>query len=209
MIHHLSISDQIAGWYPGMGALVFCLVVWGLVFAGTGLFVGAFIPFITGDSLVFAAGLVAHQAGINIWLMAIGVGVAAWLGDQVGFTLGRHFGRPYLDKREGKWIQGGITKSENLFNAWGWWAVVVGRFMPWARVFIPVIAGIAKMNYYKFFSSNLVGALAWGTGLTICGFYSAEIPAVKNASYLIAAMFIIGSLVAGLRVWLKNRSSSN
>ncbi len=209
MIHHLSISDQIAGWYPGMGALVFCLVVWGLVFAGTGLFVGAFIPFITGDSLVFAAGLVAHEAGINIWLMAIGVGVAAWLGDQVGFTLGRHFGRPYLDKREGKWIQGGITKSENLFNAWGWWAVVVGRFMPWARVFIPVIAGIAKMNYYKFFSSNLVGALAWGTGLTICGFYSAEIPAVKNASYLIAAMFIIGSLVAGLRVWLKNRSSSN
>jgi len=209
MIHHLSISDQIAGWYPGMGALVFCLVVWGLVFAGTGLFVGAFIPFITGDSLVFAAGLVAHQAGINIWLMAVGVGVAAWLGDQVGFTLGRHFGRPYLDKRQGKWIQSGITKSENLFNAWGWWAVVVGRFMPWARVFIPVIAGIAKMNYYKFFSSNLVGALAWGTGLTICGFYSAEIPAVKNASYLIAAFFIIGSLVAGVRVWLRNRASSN
>jgi membrane-associated protein len=209
MIHHLSISDQIAGWYPGMGALVFCLVVWGLVFAGTGLFVGAFIPFITGDSLVFAAGLVAHQAGINIWVMAVGVGVAAWLGDQVGFTLGRHFGRPYLDKRKGKWIQQGIGKSEKLFTAWGWWAVVIGRFMPWARVFIPVIAGIAKMNYYKFFSSNLVGALAWGTGLTFCGFYSAEIPAVKNASYLIAALFIIGSLVAGLRVWLKNRSSSN
>ena len=209
MIHHLSISDQIVGWYPGLGALAFCLVVWGLVFAGTGLFVGAFIPFITGDSLVFAAGLVAHQAGINIWVMAVGVGVAAWLGDQVGFTLGRHFGRPYLDKRKGKWIQQGIGKSEKLFTAWGWWAVVIGRFMPWARVFIPVIAGIAKMNYYKFFSSNLVGALAWGAGLTLCGFYSAEIPAVKNASYLIAALFIIGSLVAGLRVWLKNRSSSN
>jgi membrane-associated protein len=72
-----------------------------------------------------------------------------------------------------------------------------------------VIAGIAKMNYYKFFSSNLVGALAWGTGLTVCGFYSAEIPAVKNASYLIAAFFIIGSLVAGVRVWLRNRASSN
>lgn len=209
MIHHLSISDQIVGWYPEMGAVVFCLVVWGLVFAGTGLFVGAFIPFITGDSLVFAAGLVAHQAGINIWVMAIGVGIAAWLGDQVGFTLGRHFGRPYLDNRKGKWIQAGITKSESLFNSWGWWAVVIGRFMPWARVFVPAIAGIAKMNYYKFFSSNLVGALAWGTGLTLCGFYSAQIPAVKNASYLIAAVFIVGSLIAGVRVWLVNRKSAS
>lgn len=209
MIHHLSISDQIVGWYPEMGAVVFCLVVWGLVFAGTGLFVGAFIPFITGDSLVFAAGLVAHQAGINIWVMAIGVGIAAWLGDQVGFTLGRHFGRPYLDNRKGKWIQAGIAKSESLFNSWGWWAVVIGRFMPWARVFVPAIAGIAKMNYYKFFSSNLVGALAWGTGLTLCGFYSAQIPAVKNASYLIAAVFIVGSLIAGVRVWLVNRKSAS
>jgi len=209
MIHHLSISDQIVGWYPEMGTIVFCLVVWGLVFAGTGLFVGAFIPFITGDSLVFAAGLVAHQAGINIWVMAIGVGIAAWLGDQVGFTLGRHFGRPYLDNRKGKWIQAGIAKSESLFNSWGWWAVVIGRFMPWARVFVPAIAGIAKMNYYKFFSSNLVGALAWGTGLTLCGFYSAQIPAVKNASYLIAAVFIVGSLIAGIRVWLVNRKSAS
>jgi membrane-associated protein len=210
IVIHASISDQIAGWFPNLGANLFYLVVWGLVFAGTGLFVGAFVPFITGDSLVFAAGLVAATAtnGLNIWVMAIGVGVAAWLGDQVGFTLGRHYGRPYLDKRKGKWIKTGITKSENLFTAWGWWAVVIARFMPWARVFVPVVAGIAKMNYYKFFSANLVGALAWGTGLTLCGYYSASIPVVKNASYLIAAFFILGSLIAGLRVWLLNRKTN-
>lgn len=210
IVIHASISDQIAGWFPELGPVLFYLVVWGLVFAGTGLFVGAFIPFITGDSLVFAAGLVAATASnnLNIWVMATGVGVSAWLGDQVGFTLGRHFGRPYLDKRKGRWVKTGITKSEKLFKAWGWWAVVVARFMPWARVFVPVVAGIAKMNYYKFFSSNLVGALAWGTGLTLCGYYSASIPLVKNASYLIAAIFIAGSLIAGLRVWLLNRRTS-
>ena len=209
IVIHSSISDQIVGWFPDLGSNLFYLVVWGLVFAGTGLFVGAFIPFITGDSLVFAAGLIAASTAnnVNIWVMASGVGIAAWLGDQVGFTLGRHYGRPYLDKRKGKWIKAGITKSENLFKAWGWWAVVIARFMPWARVFVPVVAGIAKMNYYKFFSANLVGALAWGTGLTLCGYYSASIPLVKNASYLIAAFFIIGSLVAGLRVWLLNRRS--
>ena len=210
MIHHLSISDQIASWSPDLGPTLFYLVVWGLVFAGTGLFVGAFIPFITGDSLVFAAGLVAATAGsgLNIWVMAIGVGISAWLGDQVGFTIGRHFGRPYLDKRKGRWIKSAIVKSETLFTSWGWWAVVISRFMPWARVFVPVIAGISKMNYYKFFSSNFVGALAWGVGLTLCGYFSATIPLVKNASYLIAGFFVLASLIAGIRVWLINKRTA-
>ncbi len=205
MILQASLSDQIAGWFPSLGAVLFYLVVWGLVFAGTGLFIGAFIPFITGDSLVFAAGLVAASSEVNIWIMATGVGVAAWLGDQVGYTLGRHYGRPYLDKRKGSWIRTGIEKSEKLFQAWGWWAIVIARFIPWARVFVPAIAGISKMNYYKFFSANLVGAIAWGTGLTLAGYYSASIPAVKNASYAIAGFFIVASLIAGIRVWLRNR----
>lgn len=208
-IHTSSISDQISAWYPGLGPLAFYLVVWGLVFAGTGLFIGAFVPFITGDSLVFAAGLVAASSNdVNIWVMAIGVGLAAWLGDQVGYTLGRHYGRPYLDKRKGKWLQAAILKSEGFYQRWGWWAVVIGRFMPWARVFVPPIAGVARMNYYKFFSSNLVGAVAWGVGLTVTGYFAASIPAVKNASYGIAAFFILGSIIAGLRSWLKNRKAA-
>ena len=209
-VFQASISEEIAGWFPDLGATLFYLVVWGLVFAGTGLLIGAFIPFVTGDSLVFAAGLIAasNASQVNILVMATGVGIAAWLGDQVGYTLGRHYGRPYLDKRKGKWIKKGIEKSEKLFLAWGWWAVVVARFMPWARVFVPVVAGIANMNYYKFFSANLVGALAWGVGLTMAGYYSASIPLVKNASYLIAGVFITASLIAGLRIWLLNRRAS-
>lgn len=206
---HFAISNEITGWYDQIGPWLFYAVVWSLVFAGTGLFIGAFIPFITGDSLVFAAGLVAASAGtqVNIWVMAIGVGIAAWLGDQVGYTLGRHYGRPYLDKRKGDWLRNAIAKSEKFYAAWGWWAVVIARFMPWARVLIPAIAGISKMNYYKFFSANAVGALAWGTGLTVAGYYAASIPAVKNASYAIAIFFISASLIAGLRVWIKNRKS--
>ena len=209
-VFQASISQEIAGWFPDLGATLFYLVVWGLVFAGTGLLIGAFIPFITGDSLVFAAGLIAaaHASEVNIIVMATGVGIAAWLGDQVGYTLGRHYGRPYLDKRKGKWIKKGIEKSEALFLAWGWWAVVVARFMPWARVFVPVVAGIANMNYYKFFSANFVGALAWGVGLTMAGHFSASIPIVKNASYLIAGVFITASLIAGIRIWLLNRRTS-
>jgi membrane-associated protein len=186
---HTSIAEEIAGWFPSLGATLFYLVVWGLV---------------------FAAGLIAaaNAADVNIVVMATGVGIAAWLGDQVGYTLGRHYGRPYLDKRKGKWIKTGIEKSEALFLAWGWWAVVIARFMPWARVFVPVVAGISNMNYYKFFSANLVGALAWGVGLTMAGYFSASIPLVKNASYLIAGLFISASIIAGLRIWLMNRRAS-
>lgn len=205
-----ALSDEITSWYDQIGPLLFYGAVWGLVFAGTGLLIGAFIPFITGDSLVFAAGLVAATAGsqVNIFVIATGVGIAAWLGDQVGYTLGRHYGRPYLDKRKGQWLQNAIAKSEKFYLAWGWWAVVIARFMPWARVFIPVIAGISKMNYYKFFSANLVGALAWGVGLTLAGYYAATIPFVKNASYGIAIFFITLSILAGIRVWIINRRSA-
>ena len=84
-----SISNQISSWYDDVGPWLFYGIVWLLVFAGTGLLVGAFIPFITGDSLVFAAGLVAAaHPDVNIWVMATGVGIAAWLGDQVGYALG-------------------------------------------------------------------------------------------------------------------------
>ena len=201
-----SLTPQVSHWLGNYGAIGFYLVVFLLVFSGTGLFIGAFIPFITGDSLLFASGLLAHNnPNINIWVLAIGVGIAAFIGDQLGFVLGRHYGRPYLDKRKGTWIHSAIAKSESFYENLGWWAVVVARFIPWARVFVPAIAGIARMNYYKFLSGNLVGAVTWGVGLTLTGYYSATIPAVNKAAYGIATFFIVGSIIAGLRTWWRNR----
>jgi membrane-associated protein len=207
----LSISNDIVGWFDQIGPLLFYTVVFGLVFAGTGLFVGAFIPFITGDSLVFAAGLVAaaNSDSINIVVMVIGVGIAAWLGDQVGYTLGRHFGRPYLDKRKGKWLRNAIEKSEIFYQRYGWWSIVVARFVPWARVIIPALAGISKMNYYKFFSANLVGAMLWGCGLTLAGYFTYSIPWVRSTVYVIAVIVIALSVIAGIRTWRENRRVSS
>ena len=203
-----TLDNQVSGWLGNYGVIGFYAIVFGLVFAGTGLFIGAFIPFITGDSLLFAAGLLAAKSShVNIWILAIGVGLSAFVGDQVGFILGRHYGRPYLDKRQGSWIHTAIAKSEKFYANLGWWAVVVARFIPWARVFVPAIAGISRMNYYKFLSANFIGAVMWGIGLTLTGYYAATIPAVKSAAYLIAMFFIVGSVVAGIRSWLRNRNS--
>lgn len=201
-----ALTGQVTDWLNSYGPFLFYLIVWGLVFAGTGLLIGAFIPFITGDSLIFAAGvLAATNDSIDIRVLSIGVGLAAFVGDQTGFVLGRHFGRPYLDKREGPKLKSAIVKSEKFYQQLGWWAVVVSRFMPWARVLVPAIAGIARMNYYKFLGANFVGAISWGVGLTLAGYYAATIPAVKTGSYAIATFFIVGSIIAGIRSWLHNR----
>lgn len=205
-----ALDGQLNNWLEVFGPFLFYVIVWGLVFVGTGLFVGAFVPFVTGDSLLFAAGLIAASASnINVAILVGGVFIAAFLGDQVGFIIGRHYGRPYLDKRGGRKTQLMIRKTENFYLKYGWWAVVVARFMPWARVIIPVVAGVGRMNYYKFLTSNFVGALAWGIGITLTGFYAATIPAVKSGAYAIAAFFIIGSIVAGTRTWLADRKVSN
>jgi membrane-associated protein len=203
-----SLTSQATDWLGNYGALGFYSLVFFLVFSGTGLFVGAFIPFITGDSLLFASGLLAHNNDrLNIWVLAIGVGLSAFVGDQLGFILGRHYGRPYLDKRTGSWVHSAIAKSETFYQNLGWWAVVVARFIPWARVFVPAIAGISRMNYYKFLSGNFVGAVVWGIGLALTGYYSATIPAVNHAAYAIATFFIAGSVLAGLRIWWLNRTN--
>jgi membrane-associated protein len=83
---------------------------------------------------------------------------------------------------------------------------VVARFVPWGRVIIPALAGIGKMNYYQFFTANFVGALLWGTGLTVAGFFAYSIPWVKNFVYVIAVIVITLSVIAGVRTWRANRT---
>ncbi|MGO7983821.1 DedA family protein, partial [Rhizobium johnstonii] len=90
--------------------------------------------------------LIAGTAsGVNIWVLAIGTGIAAFAGDQVGFWLGRKYGRPYLDRRGGPRTRKAIDRTEWFYRTFGWWSVVIARFVPWGRVFIPVIAGVGRM----------------------------------------------------------------
>lgn len=204
-----ALDDQLNDVLSASGPFLFYLAVWGLIFVGTGLLVGVFIPFITGDSLLFASGIIAAASdNINIVVLAVGVGIAAFLGDQVGFALGLKLGRPYLERRTSPRVKVWVDRTERFYYRFGWSAVVVARFMPWARALIPVIAGIGKMNYYKFLSANFVGATVWGVGMTFVGYYAAQIPAVRNVAYIIGFSFITLSVVAGLRAWLKDRALS-
>ena len=191
-----------------VGPIVFYLAVWGLVFSGTALFVGVFIPFITGDSLLFAAGLLTGtHSELSIWVLAIGVAIAAVLGDQVGFWFGRRLGRPHLARRGGRWVQAGVRKAERFYELFGWWSVVISRYIPWGRVFIPPIAGISAMKYWRFFTANVVGALSWGVLITVIGYFAAVNPSVRPIAYLVAGVVILASIVAGIRAWVLDRRS--
>jgi membrane-associated protein len=191
-----------------VGPILFYLAVWGLVFAGTALFVGVFIPFLTGDSLLFAAGiLTGTHPELSIWVLAVGVGVAAVLGDQVGFWLGRRLGRPYLSRRGGRWVQAGIRRAERFYQLFGWWSVVISRYIPWGRVFIPPIAGISAMSYLRFLTANIVGALSWGVLITVIGYFAAFNPGVRPVAYVVAGVVIAASVGAGVGAWVLDRRS--
>jgi membrane-associated protein len=192
-----SFDEQLSSLAP----FFFYLIVGVIVFVETGILLGFFLP---GDSLLFSAGLVAAAHGnINIVILVTVIFLAAFFGDQVGFVIGRVYGRPYLDKRTSKRMQALIVRADRFYEQTGWWAVVTARFFPWVRTFVPVIAGASRMNYYKFLSANALGALLWGVGITLAGFYAASIPWVKTFSYAIAAFFIIASIAS--MIWNYSR----
>lgn len=189
--------------FATLAPLLLYLLVGAIIFFETGILLGFFLP---GDSILFSAGLVAaaHKEA-NILILLIVIFIAAFMGDQIGFVLGRLVGRPYLERHSSPRITRMIERSERFYEETGWWAVVAARFFPWLRTFVPPIAGISHMNYYKFLSANALGALLWGVGITLAGYYAATLPWVKNWSYAIAAFFIGASLVSALWNYLRHR----
>ena len=182
---------------------LFYVVVGGVIFIETALLVGFFLP---GDSLLFSAGLVAAARNdINIVVLIFTVFLAAFLGDQVGYILGRKIGRPYFQRRDSERMQKMLARSERFYEKYGWWSVVIARYIPWVRTFVPPIAGTVMMNYYKFLSANALGAFLWGVVITLAGFYSGSISWVKDISYGLATFFIGASLISALFNYLREK----
>jgi len=180
------------------------VVVFGLVFVESGLLVGFFLP---GDSVLFAAGLLAAEPGSDLHLgfLAGGTAVAAVAGDAVGYWTGRRLGRPWLLRRAGKNADR-VHRAEEFYRRWGSLAVIIARFIPWVRTFTPIIAGIGRMPYPTFLAANVAGALIWGSGMILLGYLAHEIAWVKWAAYVIAAIAIVATGAAFLADRRRSRS---
>ena len=197
----MTISDWVQQYLGSTTPFFIYILIGAIVFIETGILLAFFIP---GDSILFAAGFVAAtRSDTNIVILITIIVLAAFFGDQVGFVLGRKYGRNYLNRSERPRIQKMIKRAEDFYEKYGWTAVVLARFYPWIRTFIPPIAGLGKMNYYKFLSANIFGAVLWGAGITTLGFYAASIPALDGSSRQIAGFFIVLTIAITLKNYIK------
>ncbi len=201
----MTISDWVQQYLGSTTPFFIYILIGAIVFIETGILLAFFIP---GDSILFAAGFVAAtRSDTNIVILITIIVLAAFFGDQVGFVLGRKYGRNYLSRSERPRIQKMIRRAEDFYEKYGWTAVVLARFYPWIRTFMPPIAGLGKMNYYKFLSANIFGALIWGAGITTLGFFAASIPALDGSSKQIAGFFIVLTIAITLKNYIKAKRS--
>ena len=167
MEHALPFTDLDA--YTGIALYV---VVWTIVFVESGLLIGFFLP---GDTLLIAAGILAAQGRVNIAVLCAGIVVAAIVGDNVGYTIGKKAGRPLLERRDGRVLnQHNLRRATAFYDRFGSATIVVARVVPMVRTFAPLIAGCTAMRYRTFFTWNVVGGVLWGIGVPAAGYLLGE-----------------------------------
>ena len=183
-----------------LSAVAVYAIVWGFLFAECGLLLGFLLP---GDTILFGAGLLAAApgSGVNIGVLVTGAFIAAVAGNEVGYRTGRRFGRSWVEARESGRALEQLRRTERFYDRYGWFSVVVARWIPWVRTFLPIVAGTAAMRRASFTSANVVGALSWAVALPIVGYYAYRFPTLRTIAFTIAGIFITVSLV-GLAVML-------
>ena len=179
-----------------------------IVFAETGLVVTPFLP---GDSLLFAAGALAASGSLDVRVATLSLLVAAIAGDAVNYTIGRHAGerliaRARTDPRWGRWINPVyVERAHVFFERHGGKAIVLGRFMPIVRTFVPFVAGVARMSYPAFALYNVAGAFLW-VGICVgAGYLFGNIPIVRDNFSLVAIGIVIVSILPMVFEFIKYR----
>ena len=183
------------------------LLVMTVVFVESGLLLGFFLP---GDSFLFIAGalVASHVIGLPGWLLALGVFAGAAAGDQAGYLIGRRFG-PRLFSRPNSRVfaQGNADRAQRFFDRHGAKAVVLARFVPVIRTFVPAVAGVAHMPRRRFTTYNLVGAAVWSVGIVVAGILFGGIAFIAAHIELITIGLAALSVVPGaLAYWHGRRT---
>ncbi len=186
------------------------LGIWAVVFAESGLLVGFFLP---GDSLLFTAGFFASgpasiSPNLHLPLVALLVGcfVAAVAGDQVGYLLGRRLGPALLGRPNSRLFkQHNVEKAEAFFERHGNKTIVLARFVPVVRTFVPVVAGVSRMRYRSFLTYNLLGGFLWAVGITLLGFFLGQVKVIEQNLELAILSIVAISLAPLVVEFLRSR----
>lgn len=164
-----------------------------IVFAETGLFVGFFLP---GDSLLFTAGLVASQGFFNIAFLMGLLSLMAIVGDAVGFAIGYRAGAPLYKKQDSFWFRRKhLLYAKEFYERHGGKAIFLARFVPFARTFAPVVAGIAQMSYPRFAGYNVFGGIFWVCSMTGAGYYLGTVPWIRHNLEKVILLIVLISVM--------------
>lgn len=175
-----------------------------IVFAESGLFFGFFLP---GDSLLFTAGLLASTKVLPFWLLLITLPLAAVLGDSVGYWFGKKVGPALFSRPESRFFKPKyVEEAHKFFVKHGKKALVLARFLPLIRTFVPIVAGVGGMPYRDFLAYNVVGGVSWTLSMFLLGFGLGNIiPSPERFLYPIVIAIILISFIPVVREYLKSK----
>jgi len=206
LLYSLLALDQtlaaLAGEYgPWLYAILFVVI-----FAETGLVV---LPFLPGDSLLFISGTVVAAAALNVHVLVLVLAAAAILGDSVNYAIGRYIGPKAFSRPDSRWFrQDHLRRTQAFYDKYGGVTIIIGRFIPIIRTFAPFLAGVAGMEYRRFFAFNVVGGILWVGLLVYAGYVFGNIPWVKDNLTWIVIGIVVVSLIPAVVTFMKERGST-
>ncbi len=201
----LHVDDYLEAFVRNHGPWVYALLFL-IVFIETGVVV---MPFLPGDSLLFVVGALCG-AGLMSLPLAMGVLlVAAILGDQCNYSIGRYFGPKVFQWEQSRFFnKKAFDQAHAFYERYGGITIILARFMPFIRTFAPFVAGVAEMGRAKFTTYNVVGAFIWVVGICTAGYFLGGLPWVKaNLDKIIWALILVPGLLAIFGAWRARRQS--
>ena len=186
------------------------LILAAIIFSETGLLVGFFLP---GDSLLFAAGLLASQEVFQPALLIVVLSIAAVAGDAVNYHLGSQTSQRVFERGHLRFVKHShLIAAKEFYERHGGKAIILARFVPLVRTFTPFVAGVARMSYPRFAVYNAVGGVGWVTSMTLCGYYLGRIPWISEHFELVVVIIVLISLLpvmgGALRHWRARRAAA-
>lgn len=179
------------------------LILFVVVFLETGL---VLTPFLPGDSLIFIAGTYAATKALNVFILFLIFALAAIIGDTLNYWIGSYFGENVFSKSR-FFKQEYLDKTKEFYNKHGGKTIILARFIPIIRTFAPFVAGIGKMNYYKFLFYNIIGGLLWVLVFLFGGYYFGRIPLIKENLTIVTYIIVVLSILP--LIWHLIRRKTN
>jgi membrane-associated protein len=185
------------------GAWVYALL-FAIVFCETGLVVTPFLP---GDSLLFVAGTIAAAGGMDIAAVMATLVAAALCGDNANYWIGRWVGPKVFHYEKSRWFNPlYLARAHAFYERHGGKTIVIARFVPIVRTYVPFVAGVGIMPYLRYLSFCVLGALVWVVSLCLAGYWFGNIPLVKNNLTIVILAIVLLSISPGIVAWMKGRS---